>query len=42
MAWREDCRREANGYQFAMVMGAAVAAPQSHRWCGYWQRSKQA
>ena len=38
MAWREDCRREANGYQFAMVMGAVAATPQSHRWCGYWQR----
>ena len=38
MAWREDCRREANGYQFAMVMGAVAAAPQSRNWCGYWQR----
>ncbi len=38
MAWREDCRREANGYQFAMVMGAIAAAPQSRNWSGYWQR----
>jgi transposase-like protein len=37
MAWREDCRREANGNQFAMVMGAIAAAPQSRQWCGYWQ-----
>jgi len=37
MAWREDCRREANGNQFAMIMGAIAAAPQSQRWSGYWQ-----
>ncbi|MEE9428470.1 MAG: IS1595 family transposase [Paracoccaceae bacterium] len=38
MAWREDCRRETNGNQFAMVIGAIAAAPQSRQWCGYWQR----
>lgn len=38
MAWREDCRREANGTQFAMVMGAVAIAPKSGRLCGYWQR----
>lgn len=38
MAWREDTSRIANGTQFAMVMGAVAAAPQSSRWCRYWQR----
>ena len=38
MAWREDCRREPNGYQYVMVVGAAAAAPKSDQWCGYWQR----
>ena len=40
MAWREDCRREANGTQYAMATAAAVAAPKSAQWCGYWQRSR--
>jgi len=40
MAWREDCREEANGTQFAMLMGAITTASQSSRWTGYWQRSK--
>ncbi|MEX0954813.1 MAG: IS1595 family transposase [Rhizobiaceae bacterium] len=40
MAWREDCRREANGTQYAMVMGAVAVAEKSDQWCGYWQRSK--
>lgn len=38
MAWREDCRREANGTQYTMVMGAVAVTPKSARWCGYWQR----
>jgi len=38
MAWREDCRREANGTQYAMVVGAVTVAPKSSQWCGYWQR----
>jgi transposase-like protein len=38
MAWREDCRREANGTQFAMVIGAVAIAPKSRQWCGYWHR----
>lgn len=38
MAWREDCRREANGTQYAMVVGAITVAPKSDQWCGYWQR----
>lgn len=38
MAWREDCRREANGTQYAMLIGAVAIAPQSRQWAGYWQR----
>ncbi len=41
MAWREDVNRQANGHQFAMVIGA-VTAPVSRQWKGYWQRGKQA
>lgn len=40
MAWREDCRRESNGTQYAMVMGAVAVTPKSGHWCGYWQRRK--
>lgn len=40
MAWREDCRREANGTQYAMVMGAVAAAEKSQQWRGYWQRRR--
>ncbi|MEE9453671.1 MAG: IS1595 family transposase [Paracoccaceae bacterium] len=40
MAWREDCRRDANGYQFVMVIGAIAAAPVSRLWAGYWQRRR--
>ena len=40
MAWREDCRRESNGHQYAMAMAAVAVAPQSDRWCGYWQRGR--
>lgn len=38
MAWREDCRREANGTQYMMVIGAVAMAPKSDQWRGYWQR----
>lgn len=38
MAWREDSRREANGTQYVMVMGAVAVAAKSDQWCGYWQR----
>jgi transposase-like protein len=38
MAWREDNRRVSNGGQAAMVAEAAMAAPQSRAWAGYWQR----
>lgn len=40
MAWREDCRREANGTQFTMAIGSVAVAPKSDQWCGYWQRRK--
>ena len=39
MAWREDCRREAKGNQFAMTIAAVAITPQSRQWCGYWQRT---
>ncbi len=38
MAWREDQRREANGTQFTMAVGAALMAPKSERLSGYWQK----
>jgi hypothetical protein len=38
MAWREDNNRVANGTQFTMASAATATAPQSARWCGYWQR----
>lgn len=37
MAWREDNRRQPNGNQFTMIVGAAVLAPKSAKWRGYWQ-----
>lgn len=37
-AWREDNRRVANGAQTAMVGVAAMDAPVSRQWKGYWQR----
>ena len=39
MAWREDHRRQSNGRQYAMVIGAALAHPISREWKAYWQRS---
>ena len=39
MAWREENRRVANGAQAAKVTGAAMAAPVSRQWAGYWQRA---
>lgn len=39
MAWREDRRRQTNGDQFVALVGAAVAAPVSRQWKGYWQRA---
>lgn len=40
MAWREDCRREANGTQYTMAVSAVTVAPKSDRLCGYWQRRR--
>lgn len=42
MAWREDNRRISNGAQFAKVVAAAMAAPVSRQWKGYWQRQAMA
>ena len=39
MAWREDNRRVSNGGQFAQVVAAAMDAPVSRQWKGYWQRA---
>jgi transposase-like protein len=39
MAWREDNRRVSNGGQFAQVVSAAMDAPVSRQWKGYWQRA---
>jgi len=38
MAWREDNRRVSNGGQFAQIVAAAMEAPVSRQWKGYWQR----
>jgi transposase-like protein len=42
MAWREDNRRVANGTQWKWIIGAALAAPKSPVWAGYWHREKTA
>lgn len=38
MAWRENHRREPNGRQWHEVIAAAMAAPVSRQWAGYWQQ----
>jgi len=38
-SWREDNRRIDNGTQAMMVADAAMDAPVSRNWKGYWQRS---
>ena len=38
MAWREDHRRVSNGVQYLMIVDAALKAPISRTWKGYWQR----
>lgn len=40
MAWRENHRREPNGTNWRLVVGAALAHPKSQVWCGYWNRSR--
>jgi transposase-like protein len=42
MAWREDNRRVANGTQWKWIIGAALAAPKSAVWTGYWHQEKAA
>jgi transposase-like protein len=42
MAWREDNRRVANGTQWKWILGAALAAPKSTVWAGYWHRERAA
>ena len=37
-SWREDNRRVSNGGQAAMAAVAAMDAPVSRQWKGYWQR----
>ena len=39
MAWRENNRRVSNGAQYLGVTAAALMAPVSRVWKGYWQRS---
>jgi len=41
ISWREDHRRQANGTQFAIVMGTAARLPSSRDWRGYWQRHRR-
>ena len=38
MAWRENNRRVSNGAQYLGVTAAALNAPVSRAWKGYWQR----
>ncbi len=38
MAWRENNRRVSNGAQYLGVTAAALNAPISRTWKGYWQR----
>ena len=38
-SWREDNRRVSNGSQAMMVADAAMDAPVSRQWKGYWQRA---
>jgi hypothetical protein len=39
MAWRENHRRVSNGEQFLAIVDAALSAPVSRQWKGYWQRA---
>jgi hypothetical protein len=38
-AWRENNRRRSNGDHWNLMTSAALAAPKSARWAGYWHRS---
>ena len=39
MAWRENHRRVSNGEQYLMMTNAALQAPVSRQWKGYWQKA---
>lgn len=39
MAWRENNRRVSNGAQYLGVTAAALNAPVSRQWKGYWQKA---
>jgi transposase-like protein len=39
MAWRDNNRRVSNGAQYLGVVAAALNAPVSRQWKGYWQRA---
>ncbi|MBA2921081.1 IS1595 family transposase [Sphingomonas sp. MAH-20] len=39
MGWREEHRRVPNGMQATLVGAAAMDAPVSRKWAGYWQRA---
>lgn len=39
MAWCEDFCRVSNSGQFVMIADAAMSAPVSRQWKGYWQRA---
>ncbi len=41
-AWRENHRREANGTHWNLITAAALSAPKSAAWAGYWHREKAA
>jgi ISXO2-like transposase domain len=40
-AWREDHRKEPNGFQVDRLVALAMAARPSVDFCGYWQRSAE-
>jgi hypothetical protein len=41
-AWREDLRKEPNGFQVARLVGLAMHNKPSVDFCGYWQRHQVA
>lgn len=40
MSWREDNRRLSNGELYLIATNAALKAPVSRQWKGYWQRAE--
>ena len=41
-AWREDHRKDPNGFQVDRVVALAMRSKPSVDFCGYWQRSRAA